>query len=65
MDTEFSNVIEILEKQSNACILITQVQIRGDNHNPEAVKIPGGISLVKENFFTWCLKEDNLMSREL
>ena len=42
-DTEFSKMTEILKKLSTTYILITQVQIRADNNNPEAVKILGRI----------------------
>lgn len=49
MDTEFSKVTKVLKKQSDVYILISPVQVRGENNNPEGVKIPG-VSHMKENF---------------
>lgn len=55
MDTEFSKVTKVLKKQSDAYLLISQVQVRADNNNPEGVKIPG-VSHMKENFLYLAFK---------
>lgn len=39
-----------LKKQSDSYTLISQIQIRADNDNPDAIKTPGRVSGVKENF---------------
>lgn len=50
MGTEYSNGTEIFKKQSDSYTLISQIQIRADNNNPDAMKTPGRVSGVKENF---------------